>query len=387
MTGTMLTEFPAATAGELAVRNHESFLNRCWYVLRRWPDRPATAEQILDEERRRSDLLGDTSALDRLGTLASELHAKRPSSPDTHLIAAKVASLLHRFAAAREHLDNSAQWGAAESDISRIRRSIEQAVGENLPAVLAWRQEIAETTEALQDLVPLGALLADIGEFEEANRTYERAIRQYRDLSPFALAWVCFQMGVLWGEAMPAPDHDRAAFWYRQAIAYLTGYARARVHLAELHLETEEYDAAEDLLLSVVDNGDPEIPWRLAQAMAAQRRAEEAERYCKAAQTAFETLLSRHELAFADHAAEFYLSIGADIGRACHLARLNLANRPTLRAFELAHKAARAACDKNSISELLMRARAQWGATKAFACSPLSEHSSPSTSANLGALP
>ena len=51
--------------------------------------------------------------------------------------------------------------------------------------------------------MPLGALLADLREFDEADRIYQRALREYRDVSPFAVAWVCFQLGVLWGELVP----------------------------------------------------------------------------------------------------------------------------------------------------------------------------------------
>jgi tetratricopeptide (TPR) repeat protein len=383
----MLAELPAATAGDLAVRNHESFLDRCWHVLRRWPDRKGTAEHILDEEHRRVQFLGDTSALDRLVTLSSELRGRQPSCPETHGIAAQISSLLHQFADARTHLTEAAACGPPEAASSRIRLAIEQALGENWPAVLAERQEIAQATGALQDLVPLGALLADIGEYEEADRTYMQAIRQYRDLSPFALAWVCQEIGVLWGETIPEPDRYRAALWYKQAIAYLPAYTRARVHLAEIQLDEGEPDAAEALLLPVQDSGDPEVRWRLAQAMAAQGRAEEREFNHRAACSAFEALLSKYELAFADHAAEFHLSNGTDIRRAYDPARLNLANRPTLRAFELAHAAAKAACDEHFISELLVRALAQWGVTKAFADSPLAKViSSRSTSSNFGAF-
>jgi hypothetical protein len=48
----------------------------------------------------------------------------------------------------------------------------------------------------------------------------------------------------------------------------------------------------------------------------------------------FETLLERHPLAFADHAAEFYAGSGNDRRRALELARANVANRPTRRAIE-----------------------------------------------------
>ena len=369
-------EWPRATAGDLAVINLESSREWSWYVLTRWPERPGTAERIVEEEQQRAQFLGDVTALDRLARLSSELCGGSPLSADTHLIVAQIASMLHRFADAKTHLVAAEALGTPRLGSDRVRLTLEQALGENLAAVLATRQEMAETTGALRDLVPLGALLADLGEFEDADRTYVRAIRKYRDVSPFALAWACFQLGVLWGETVPTADPNRAAHWYGQAVEYLPAYTHARVHLAEIHLNAEEVGAAEALLLPVIASGDPEVRWRLAQVLAAQARAHEAALQRDAARSAFETLLARHELAFADHAAEFYLSSGADPGRACDLARINLANRPTLRAFELAHAAALASGEACLASELFVRAQAQWGHTKVFTFSPLAGLSS-----------
>jgi hypothetical protein len=56
----------------------------------------------------------------------------------------------------------------------------------------------------------------------------------------------------------------------------------------------------------------------------------------------YESLLATYPLAFADHAAEFYLGPGADPERAWVLAEQNLANRSTDRAVALAVKAAEA---------------------------------------------
>ncbi|MBD9372006.1 hypothetical protein IB238_05065 [Rhizobium sp. ARZ01] len=363
--------WPQATAGDIAVINLESSRERFWHVLRRWPERPGTAEHIVELEQQRAQFLGDVTALDRLANLSSELCGRIPLSAETHLIAAQIASTLHRFADAKAHLAEAEALGAPRLVSGRIRLTVEQALGENLAAVLATRQEIAEATGTLGDLVPLGALLADLGEFEDADRTYVRAIRQYRDASPFALAWACFQLGVLWGETAPRPDPNRAAHWYRQAVEYLPVYTHARVHLAEIHLNAGEFGVAEALLLPIVASGDPEMGWRLAQVLVAQGRAGEAALQRDAARLAFETLITRHELAFADHAAEFYLSSGADPERASDLARINLANRPTLRAFELAHAAALASGDAGLASELFVRAQAQWGHTKVFTSSSL----------------
>ncbi len=95
---------------------------------------------------------------------------------------------------------------------------------------------MAAESGRLEDLVPLGALHADLRDFDEADRIYQRALREYRDTSPFAVAWVCFQLGVLWGELVPETQLSRAARWYRKAIEYLPCYVKARVHLAEIYL-------------------------------------------------------------------------------------------------------------------------------------------------------
>jgi hypothetical protein len=221
--------------------------------------------------------------------------------------------------------------------------SLDQATGVNLDRVLAARRKRAAPPGRWEELVPLGALLADLGEFDEAEWTYYRALREYRDASPFALAWVCFELGVLWGERVPTPRAGLAAQWYRSAIDYLPNYVKARVHLAEILLRGGETEDAGNLLRPVTASGDPEVYWRLAEVAEAAANTEDAETFMEAARSGFEILLAKHPLAFADHATEFYLAGGADPARAFELARLNLANRPTLRAFELMLRAARAA--------------------------------------------
>ena len=66
------------------------------------------------------------------------------------------------------------------------------------------------------DLVALGALLADLREFSEADHVYRQALRGYSDVSPFAVAWVSFQLGVLWGELSSEPNLAFAEQWYRK---------------------------------------------------------------------------------------------------------------------------------------------------------------------------
>ena len=164
----------------------------------------------------------------------------------------------------------------------------------------------------LEDLVPLGAVLADLERFAEADTIYRQAFYSYEAISPFPLAWVCFQLGMLWGELVPVPDPNLAALWYRRAIGYLPGYVKARVHLAEICASQGEASDAETLLLPALSSRDPEVRWRLADALIAQERFEEAEIQLDAARSGFDELLGKHPLAFADHAAAFYAGSGND---------------------------------------------------------------------------
>ena len=104
--------------------------------------------------------------------------------------------------------------------------------------MLDARRSMAADSGRLEELVPLGALYAELREFDEADRTYRRALSEYQDVSPIAVAWVCFQLGVLWGELVPEPRSILAALWYGKAVEYLPRYVKARVHLAEIQLRS-----------------------------------------------------------------------------------------------------------------------------------------------------
>jgi tetratricopeptide (TPR) repeat protein len=333
----------ALTAGDIAAINLESARQRSWNRFWRAPQQAQIAELIVEQEQLTAQFFGDLGAFDRLEMLVDELDRVEPESARTALIAAQVACSVHRFAEARESLAQAMARGAAADATDRLLLIIDQATGTNLAAVLAARRERAALPGHWEERIPLGALLADLGEFNEADRTYVEALRTYPDVSPFAPAWASFQLGVLWGECVPDPEAERSAKWYRTAIDYLPGYVKARVHLAEIYLdEGREYDATA-LLAPVLESGDPEVSWRLADIAHASGDADQAALHLAAARSGFDALLAKHPLAFADHGAEFYSGSGGDSARAFELARRNLANRPTTRAFELAHSTALAA--------------------------------------------
>jgi tetratricopeptide (TPR) repeat protein len=337
---TAIVEFdhlcPSATDGKIAAINLESARRRAWTRFAQGQGLAGLAEAIVDQERLVAQFLGDLDALDRLHALASRV-ALLDDSSRAALVQAEIASTVHHFSDARGHLARAAQMGGPSEAIERQSLTIDQACCVELDAVLAARRRIATASGRLEDLVPLGAVLADLERFGEADAIYQQAFYAYDGISPFPLAWVCFQLGLLWGELVPLPDPNLAALWYRRAISFLPGYVKARVHLAEIYASQDQADDAEALLIPALSSRDPEVQWRLADVLFVQDRLEEAELRLDAARCGFDELLEKHLLAFADHAAEFYAGSGADHRRALELASANVANRPTRRAIKQAH--------------------------------------------------
>jgi tetratricopeptide (TPR) repeat protein len=364
--------FPLATAGDIAVINLESARQQSWSSLWRSPQRPGIAENIVQQEQMTLQFLSDVGALDRLRVLVDQLVRADAEPARIALTRAQVASTAHRFSEARSCLVKVD--GTLCEAATRLLLSIDQACGYRLDAVLKTRRQMAEESRRLEDLVPLGALLADLAEFDEADLTYQRALMAYQDVSPFPLAWACFQLGSLWGELVPEPQPNRAEQWYRKAIDYVPSYVKARVHLSEILLGDGRFEDAEALLFPVASSGDPEVNWRLADVMAAMGNLSDAELQIQSARSGFEELLDKHCLAFADHGAEFYSGSGKDPGRAFELAMINLQNRPTLRAFEQAYEIAMESGQSDAAEEILISAEQRWGTTARLRIVPLGVH-------------
>jgi hypothetical protein len=143
----------------------------------------------------------------------------------------------------------------------------------------------------------------------------------------------------MWAEQ--AHDAPRGAPHLERALDYLPQFVAANLHLAEIETARGDTAAALGRLARIADSGDPEVLALLGRLHAAENPARGA-REIEVARTRFEALLARQPLAFADHAAEFYLGAGADADRAWHLATANYAERKTSRARELLDRADRA---------------------------------------------
>ena len=213
------------TDGDIAVINLESARRRSWSRFYQDPLRMGVAETVVEHEQLSAQFVGDLTALDRLEFLAKQLSQTDAASARIALVQAQVASMMHRFAEARHDLDQAEIGGAQEADVRRLRLSIDQACGTDLDRVLRERRETVRNSGAIEDQMALGGLLADLREFGDADRIYKQALQNYRDVSPFPVAWVCFQLGVLWGELVPEPQTACAAQMVRTSVG-----AAAKLH-------------------------------------------------------------------------------------------------------------------------------------------------------------
>jgi tetratricopeptide (TPR) repeat protein len=135
---------------------------------------------------------------------------------------------------------------------------------------------------------------------------------------------------------MERDDLRRARAWCEAAVRVVPVYVPAQGHLAEIEAALGETAAAVARLRPLARApDDPDYATQLARILGDAGRTEEAQVWRDYAEARYDELLARHPEAFADHAAEFWFTVGGDPGRALRLARQNLALRPTPRARAL----------------------------------------------------
>jgi tetratricopeptide (TPR) repeat protein len=153
-----------------------------------------------------------------------------------------------------------------------------------------------------------------------------------------------------------AGDRKRARPYLEEAAKVMPTYAHAVVHLAAL-------EAPEVALPQLVKLGetsdDPDVLAGQADALRRLGRGDEAKAMVARAAARFSEVLARLPLAYADHAASFYLGMGGDPGRALVLAKQNADNRPTDEAIELWLTAAQAAGSRDATCAAATKALAR----------------------------
>ena len=297
-----------------------------------------------------------------------------PESSRHRIVRHNSHAMTHRFAEARDQPRRS----RVTSEHRRIRSavcrlSIDQAMWTKLDSVLEVTPRSCRAARASGGSGAAGFAVGRSGRIRRGRSHLPVCVAGIPGCVPVRLSHgSCFQLGALWGELVPEPELSRAAQWYRKAIDYLPCYVKARVHLAEIHFSCGRYEDAEALLLPVIEQ------WRSGSRMASRRRDEcnwvdsqRPRRNCRRRERVSRPCWTSICWRLRTMARSSYAGSGNNPARAFELARLNLANRPTLRAFKQAYATATAADEAHAASDILAAAQDRWGATTAFRLSSL----------------
>lgn len=330
----------SCTDGEIAVDNHLNSLARLYQIFEDQPDNLLISGAIINSEFINSQFLGDYASLDRLSDLSKKLLNTNLKSPKAYIQVAQIYASMHQFNICMDYLRKAELLNGNQNEIDYVQMNVLQATAKNRSGVLELRKEKVINSGAPADLISYAALLADDDQIEKANLIYLQALYyKYKNPSPFVPAWICFQIGLLWGEIAKHSNKDLASYWYNKAIAYLPKYTKARVHLAEIYTASGRNELALQTLQPALASTDPEVSWKISDIYAMDNQPNYSAQYLQLTNTLFTNLLERYPLAFADHAAEFYISSGNNPDKAYQLALLNYQNRPTERAANLLQNA------------------------------------------------
>ncbi|MCB9078733.1 MAG: hypothetical protein H6631_14120 [Anaerolineaceae bacterium] len=284
----------------------------------------------------RGQVLGCIADYEHAAALAEELVNDLPADGLAFLTRAKTRATFHHFTEALADLDEAQRLGTKQTELDAEHAAIFQALG-RYDEALALRRGAVEYRPDFAALGALAGLQAERGQVAEAERLFAAARGQYQSVSPFPLALLDFQRGVMW---LGQSNLSAARFWFEAARRRLPTYAPALGHLAEVEAALGECEAAIIRLRPLaIASDDPEYAAVLAGVTEKAGQFQEASRWRAQAAARYDELVARHLAAFADHAAEFWLTVGADAERALQLARQNLTIRQTPRAEALYRRA------------------------------------------------
>jgi len=300
----------------------------------------------------RGQYLGRIADYERADLLADRL-VERANDGTSYLTRAKTRSTFHRFADAEADLAEAQRREIGLDRIESARAPMWQAMG-RYPEALTVRQRVANDRPDILSIGAVATILGELGATEAAEAAFLKAQNSYDDVSPFPMAWLYFQQGLMW---MREGKWERARELLTAAHERLPQYASATGHLGEVEAALGHRSRAIALLRTAAQDSDDPDPWgQLARVLRLAGSDREADEWRDKAKRRFQELLERHPEAFADHGAEFFMAAGGDPRRALDLARRNLEVRRTPWAYELGARAAQAAGDLPFACSCLERA-------------------------------
>jgi tetratricopeptide (TPR) repeat protein len=275
-------------------------------------------------------ILGRISDYERAAQLADRLVHHADTDAAAYVARARTRVVFHRFEEALDDLDHADR--ISHTAAKRERAAILQALGHYHEAFVAYGAA-ADLGGQFERAAALAGFWAERGKTETAQRFYLQSLSSYRGVSPFPLAQLDFQLGVMW---MRHEGLNQARTCFEAAIRRVPAYAAAQGHLAEVEAGLGNVEPALARLCRLaISSDDPDYAAQLARILSEMGRSEESAAWRRMAASRYDELVATYPAAFADHAAEFWLGVGNDPLKGFRLAEFNLRNRQTPRAYDL----------------------------------------------------
>lgn len=311
-------------------------------------------EKLVSAHWHRFRIIGHLDDAERALALVSDPETPLAGSARGNFLRAVVLAGFHRFSEAEHALQRAEAMGHAAAEVARQRADLMVALGR----YDALNEDFQRSTELIGDFDVL-AHRADLrvlkGDLAGAERQYWAAQSLYRDINPVPLAWLHTQMGIA---LLRFGQIERAAEFFAAAVERLPGYYLAEEHLAECEFLLGRLEQSKARYLRVIEStGQPEFMAALAEVETARGDSAAAAEWNRRADLAFRRLIDRHGLAFAQHAAEFFLAQG-DLATAQRLAEDNLALRQDAGSWLLQAEVALAGNDRRAACTALEKVSA-----------------------------
>jgi tetratricopeptide (TPR) repeat protein len=293
----------------------------------------AEAAILIDLLILRGLILGRVSDYERAAALADCQVGAAITDATAYVVRARTHAVFHRFAEALDDLDRADLISPQSATAERERAAILQAMGHYHEALVTYEAGTADRGEQFERAAALAGFWAERGKTDTAQHFYLDSLRSYRGVSPFPLALLDFQLGLMW---MRQDRLNEARTHFRTAVRRVPAFAAAQGHLAEVDAELGDTEAAIGRLIPLATaSDDPDYAAQLARILGEIGRGEESIAWRRIAASRYDELTTAHPAAFADHAAEFWLGVGNDPPKGLRFAEFNLRVRKTPRAYEL----------------------------------------------------
>src|SRR5208283_1222830 len=192
----MMDERPL-TDGTIALLNLDAQIEAFEPEVRRGRASVETRAGLSELISLRGMIVGRIGDYERAEEIAEQLVRDAPTDPKSLLARARTRASFHRFKDALADVDRAEGLSLDAETANGERAAIFQAVG-RYDESYVLREEAAKRQASFENLGALVGLLAERGEMEAAERQYRESACRYRGVSPFPMALLDFQLGLMW---------------------------------------------------------------------------------------------------------------------------------------------------------------------------------------------